>query len=525
VTWLEARHMLGVWGEQRMRNCIDASQTINSDQNPSEIAAVALALQTGLIAVVDVQSTLTDLNSLRLALRAREDFIAANNSADAKHKNTFSAQKVAQNKKSPLDNAPPVPPPQILPEIARIVVALPPAPTEVATIRRDRLLNGAGGNRAAHSAAVSSRFVGVHVLDGLAVSRVLSVTDYGRVFVHQRDAAQAATDAAAWSFAQQGDDGEPGVSLFSVLPPLPRGVIAGPSVKGGPVRCAYVRQNATLAYGGRSIDLKLRDLETGATTFAAKNLPNTAARLEVPVWVTDIGLHHADDRIATVSAFCDLRVYDPRSKRRAIFATKFREGGALKSIEVSPDDLTYIISDNKGYVSLWCARQQKELGGLKMAAGAQLATAHHPTKPLVATTGLDRFVHVYNKDNRRRVSAFYLKQRMTSVYLSHEDEPVAMTVVIADPVERRNVERKRLASDTNTEWETVDGEDDEDDVWAQMQVAEEGEEEEEEEEDDDDDDDDDQDDDQDDDDNDDDDESDEEPVVVVPPKRRRRQQQ
>jgi hypothetical protein len=399
----------------------------------------------------------------------------------AKFKNTFNAQKLAQSKKSSvLDSAPPVPQPQILPELARILVELPPAATEAVTSGKQRLLSGVGGMRPAHSAAVASRFIAVHVLDGLAISRVLSLTDYGRLFVHQRDESHAATDVTGVVVCRARRRRSAGFHCLSRVSAAAAWSDCWSVGQGRAGACACVRNNATLAYGGRSIDLKLRDLESGTITFHAKNQPPSASRLEQPVWVTGIGLHHTDERIVTVSGFCDLRIYDPRTQRRAIFATKFREGGALKAVTVSPDDLTYTISDNKGYVSLWCVRQQKELGGMKMAAGAQVASFYHPTKPLVATTGLDRFVHVYDRTNRRRAHGFYLKQRMTGVYLSHEDEPVELVVVNADPVEQRKVDRKRLASDTNTEWEEVDDENDEEnDVWAQMAVAEEGDEEEE----------------------------------------------
>jgi len=53
------------------------------------------------------------------------------------------------------------------------------------------------------------------------------------------------------------------------------GVVAGPSVKGGPLRCAHVDTAHTqrvLAYAGREIDLTLHDLDTNKTTFHAKNV-------------------------------------------------------------------------------------------------------------------------------------------------------------------------------------------------------------------------------------------------------------
>jgi hypothetical protein len=53
------------------------------------------------------------------------------------------------------------------------------------------------------------------------------------------------------------------------------GVKAGPSLVGGPLRCARVdplRERRLLAFAGRELDLALFDLETGKQSFKAKNV-------------------------------------------------------------------------------------------------------------------------------------------------------------------------------------------------------------------------------------------------------------
>jgi hypothetical protein len=447
--------MLGVWGEQRVRNCIDASQTINSDQNPSEIAAVALALQTGLIAVVDVQSTLTDLNSLRLALRAREDFLAANNSADAKHKNTFSAQKVAQNKKSPLDNAPPVPPPQILPEIARIVVALPPAPTEevTAAIRRDLVLSGAGGNRGrAQCRCDESLCWCARARRSRGDARALcSPTTAASLCISATPRRRPPTPRRGRSLSTA-TTVSPACRCLAELPPLPRGRDrrsvgqgrAGALRVRAPERDAGVRRTKHRSEAARSREL-------AQSTFHAKNQPNRRRRAsKQPVWVTDIGLHHADERVATVSG-----VLRSAHLRSALAASRdFRHqvsrgwraqvgrGGARRSDvrDFGQQGLCVAVvcasAEGAGWPEAW-----------RRALSWRRRTT--PTKPLVATTGLDRFVHVYDRGPIVDVcSGFYLKQRMTGVYMSHDDEPVAL------PSCRWRI-RRSSASGAQSDWQAT----------------------------------------------------------------------
>jgi hypothetical protein len=515
VTWLEGRHLVGVWGEQRARHSIDAVQELASTAAPSDdgsgrrIAAVALGTQTGVVVALDL-TPIDNLDPLRRALVARHEFLREH---EAKQKKKLVLPSTAPRPVP--ENAPPVPPPQILPELARFSVDLPPAPSETLAPGQYSKL-GLGGNRAAHSAAISSRFVALHMFDGMAFSRCLTLTDYGRLFVHRRDAAAPATDAASWTCAD-GADGEPGVALFSELPPLPRGAIAGPSVKGGPVRVGRVRGDNVLFYAGRSLLPREYDIETGKVTWKAMNQPQTPARLEPPVWVTGLALHHGNARVVTVSAYCDLCIYDPRAQKRAVYHSKYREGGALKSVEVSPDDQTYVISDNKGYVSLWCARQQRELGGLKMATGAQSSLAFlDADPPLVATTGLDRFVHIYDRSKGRQLYQFYLKQRMNHVLLSGGAEPL----IVAPVVVSAEQQRAQLAADAaNTSWDhtAAEPEDENDnDVWTEMPVVVDRKKGEEEADDDDDSDDSDD----DDDDDDDDDESEEQPSKKQKPKAR-----
>ncbi len=124
VTWLEGRHLLGVWGEQRARHSIDGMHTLYA--NDSDARAVVLATQAGVVAVVDL-TPLDDLNPLRRALNARLDALAAD--AEQKAKKALLSNSSNEKPGKAADSAPPLPPPQLLPELARFDVALPPHAT------------------------------------------------------------------------------------------------------------------------------------------------------------------------------------------------------------------------------------------------------------------------------------------------------------------------------------------------------------------------------------------------------------
>jgi ribosome biogenesis protein NSA1 len=54
-------------------------------------------------------------------------------------------------------------------------------------------------------------------------------------------------------------------------------------------------------------------------------------------------------------------------------------------------------------------------GALKGAAGSVRALALHPSEPLLASVGLDRFLRVHHTETRARLCSVYVKQQLTGV--------------------------------------------------------------------------------------------------------------
>ncbi len=57
----------------------------------------------------------------------------------------------------------------------------------------------------------------------------------------------------------------------------------------------------------------------------------------------------------------------------------------------------------------------KMSGALKGSTGSVRALALHPSEPLLASAGLDRYVRVHSTATRKQVASVYLKQHLTGV--------------------------------------------------------------------------------------------------------------
>jgi ribosome biogenesis protein NSA1 len=66
-------------------------------------------------------------------------------------------------------------------------------------------------------------------------------------------------------------------------------------------------------------------------------------------------------------------------------------------------------------MEVWDLKAGKLQGALKGAGGSIRALALHPTQPLLASVGLDRYLRVHSTSSRNSVMKVYLKQQLTGV--------------------------------------------------------------------------------------------------------------
>lgn len=184
--------------------------------------------------------------------------------------------------------------------------------------------------------------------------------------------------------------------------------------------------HSVVAVGGRERETTMVDLETGQVVFKAKNLPpDPQTLLQQPVWPSAIT--YMDDKYNTLAvgtAFKELRIYDVREDSKVRRPTA-ASGEDLLEYRVTAlaavDSNRLAVGDSGGFmydVDLRVLNQYRQGKTKKMlsrylgGAGSIRQIRKHPTQPRLVAVGLDRMMRIYDTNNRRELSATYLKQRL-----------------------------------------------------------------------------------------------------------------
>jgi ribosome biogenesis protein NSA1 len=134
-----------------------------------------------------------------------------------------------------------------------------------------------------------------------------------------------------------------------------------------------------------------------------------------------------------------------------LFQTNYqRLVGKLKGI------LLLFIKKAKGFVSVGLKIIRVYLCFLG-AAGAVTAICCHPSLPLIATCGLDRYVRIYNYEDRSLYHKIYVKQRMTAILFS-KDEGGYQATSNGPTISSHRAENEAIADDDV--WATMESVDD-----------------------------------------------------------------
>ncbi|GAB0202042.1 WD repeat-containing protein 74 [Grus japonensis] len=144
--------------------------------------------------------------------------------------------------------------------------------------------------------------------------------------------------------------------------------------------------------------------------------------LRVPVWDRDLRFLPGSEKIVTCTAHRQVRLYDPSSpQRRPVLEMTFGEG-PLTALGVGAGGSSVVVGSARGEVAVIDLRQGRVLRALRGCAGAVRGLQLHPSLPLVASCGLDRFLRVHHLGQGRPRSKVYLKSRLTELLLStHQD--------------------------------------------------------------------------------------------------------
>ncbi|KAM9456077.1 WD repeat-containing protein 74 isoform 2-T2 [Clarias gariepinus] len=186
-----------------------------------------------------------------------------------------------------------------------------------------------------------------------------------------------------------------------------------------------MRQNLSerhhVATGGKENPLKVWDLQRPDTPiFTAKNVANDWLDLRVPVWVRDMSFLTQSNKIVTCTGHHQVRVYDPACQRRPVLEVKFGEV-PLTALSVPPGENSVVVGNTHGQLATLDLRKGLVRGCMKGMAGSVRGLQCHPSLPLVASCGLDRFLRIHNLNDRTLMHKVYLKSRLNCVLLSSRD--------------------------------------------------------------------------------------------------------
>uniref|UniRef100_A0A8I6AFE4 Testis expressed 54 n=1 Tax=Rattus norvegicus TaxID=10116 RepID=A0A8I6AFE4_RAT len=124
----------------------------------------------------------------------------------------------------------------------------------------------------------------------------------------------------------------------------------------------------------------------------------------------------------------NVRIYDPASpQRRPVLEATYGEY-PLTAMTLTPEGNSVIVGNTHGQLAEIDFRQGRLLGCLKGLAGSVRGLQCHPSKPLLASCGLDRVLRIHRIRNPRGLEhKVYLKSQLNCLLLSGrdnwEDEP------------------------------------------------------------------------------------------------------
>ncbi|XP_071108470.1 WD repeat-containing protein 74-like [Haliotis cracherodii] len=214
-----------------------------------------------------------------------------------------------------------------------------------------------------------------------------------------------------------------------------------------------------IATGGKENELKLWDLQKHSEPiFKAKNVKNDWLNLRVPVWVMGVQFLPGSDKIVTSTGHHQVRVYDPQSSQRRPVLDIEVDEYPLTAMSLRHDrDNQVLVGNTQGKMALVDLRNGKVVQVYKGFAGGIRDIKCHPTKPLVASCGLDRHLRIHDIDSREMVNKLYLKSRLNCLLFSSRDGENVM-------------ENKNQVHDEVDVESGIESEEDED-VWENLELV------------------------------------------------------
>ncbi|XP_070622734.1 LOW QUALITY PROTEIN: WD repeat-containing protein 74 [Erythrolamprus reginae] len=204
-------------------------------------------------------------------------------------------------------------------------------------------------------------------------------------------------------------------------------------------------QHHRIATGGKENCLKIWDLhQPQEPVFRAKNVCHDWLDLRIPIWDRDMEFLPGSEKIVTCTGHHQVRLYDPSCpQRRPVLEVTFGEY-PLTALSLTSNANAVVVGSSHGDVAVIDLRQGRLEKCLKGFAGSVRAIRCHPTLPVVASCGLDRFLRLHNLQSRRLEHKVYLKSRLNCLLLTTrekwESEDLDLSINLQDQVKEEDDE-------------------------------------------------------------------------------------
>lgn len=123
----------------------------------------------------------------------------------------------------------------------------------------------------------------------------------------------------------------------------------------------------------------------------------------------------------TLFSLCQVHVFDPSSpQRRPVLEVEYSEY-PLTALSLPAAGDTVVVGNTHGQIAMLDLRKGLVRGCLKGLAGGVRWLQCHPSRPVVASCGLDRFLRIHSLEDRKLQHKVYLKSRLNCLLLSSRD--------------------------------------------------------------------------------------------------------
>ncbi|CAL2047864.1 hypothetical protein CAEBREN_16233 [Caenorhabditis brenneri] len=169
--------------------------------------------------------------------------------------------------------------------------------------------------------------------------------------------------------------------------------------------------------GGMKNLLKTWNLETGQQIWSSKNVAPDMLGLEVPIMITDARFIPGQNTIIEATKLHEMRLYDPRAQRRPVKRISFMEN-PIMCTSLTNKANQVLAANSIGEIGLFDLRSKVHpMCKFKGQAGSIRSISGHPTMPLAASVGIDRFLRVHDLQSRKLIHKIYCKTRLNQVLL------------------------------------------------------------------------------------------------------------